>query len=58
MSEGEKSMTRIKLTQFHIPAPETYNLLGSEAKEKVRYYVCDIICVSLDDCFHAGLHHS
>lgn len=35
MNEDEKSLTRIKLTQFHVPAPETYNLLGSEAKENI-----------------------
>lgn len=35
LNEDEKSLTRIKLTQFHVPAPETYNLLGSEGKENV-----------------------
>lgn len=34
LDEIEKSVTRIKLTQFHVPAPETYNLLGAEEREK------------------------
>lgn len=33
MNEAEKSVTRIKLTQLHVPAPQTFNLLGSEAKD-------------------------
>ncbi len=36
MNEAEKSAARIRLTQFHVPAPETYNLLGSEKTGKVR----------------------
>ncbi|KAE8749540.1 hypothetical protein FOCC_FOCC003805 [Frankliniella occidentalis] len=34
MNEAEKSAARIRLTQFHVPAPETYNLLGSETVGK------------------------